>query len=130
MRAMSRRRTKPERLRTRRLVCLAVFLGASLVGANFARITAREHALAREIAGVQADIVLLELQNAALKLEVERRGTSDYVVQKARELGYVRPGEGLAAVKDSRRSTTTAPSVATRGELVARIARWIALFLY
>lgn len=125
---MSRKRTSARHGRTRRLVFLAVFVGASLVGANFARITAREHALGREMAGVQADIALLELQNAALRIEVERRKTNEYIVQKARELGYVRPGEGLAALRSAARSSET-PLAVTQPDLRARLERWLHLFL-
>ena len=111
----------------RRLLYLALFLLAVLVGSSFVRITLQDRALAREAAGVWAEIALLEVQQAAQRAEVALRQTDAYVEQKARELGYVKPGEGLAAVRDAPRASPNAG--ATQTTTSTRFQRWLALFL-
>ncbi len=122
---MSRRRTRRRSVRTRRLLFLALFVGAALVGANFVRVIAQEQALARERVAVLGDIAMLEVQNTVLGQEIERRKTPGYIEQKARELGYVRPGEGLATL----RGPIPAPSrSASQASADSRLARWLRFF--
>ncbi len=125
---MSRRRTRARRLPTRRLLYLALFLLAALVGWSFLRVTLQENALARETARVRADIALLQAQQAGLRAEVLGRETDAYVEQKARELGYVKPGEGLASLRDA--TPARQPRAATPPNAPSRIERWLALFFH
>lgn len=85
---------------------------------------ARGGALAREEAAVRAEIAYLELRRAALEAEVALRYTDAYIERKARELGYVRPGEGLATLRERPRAAGFGGS----DEVSSRIARWIAVF--
>lgn len=124
---MSRRRTRRASV-PRRLLHLALFLLAVLVGSSFVRITLQDHALAREAAGVRAEIAIFEVQQAALRAEVALRQTDGYVEQKARELGYVKPGEGLAAVRDAPRASPNAGKTPTTTS--TRFQRWLALFFH
>lgn len=86
--------------------------------------TARGVGLAREAAMVQAEIAYLELRRAALEAEVALRQTDAYIERKARELGYVRPGEGLAALRERPQRASVAPEA----EVSSRVAAWIRLF--
>ncbi len=120
---MSRRRSRRERFRTRRVLFAAVFLGAALVGYTFVRITIQDHAIAREIAATRAEIAALGLQQGSLRAQIGLRQTDEYLEQKARELGYVRPGEGLVTTG----SPASAPQSA-REPGSTRLGRWLALF--
>lgn len=107
---------------------LAVALFAALVGSAFARITTQESALAREAAIARAEIVALEVKKAALEIEIGVRKSDAFIEEQARVLGYVRPGEGLAAVKVEPMSKSGAPSRMSDADLTARIARWFFFF--
>lgn len=125
---MSRRRTRARRLPTRRLVYLAIFLLAALVGSSFVRVTLQDNALARETASVRAEIAVLEAQQAGLRALLAMHRTEAYVEQQARELGYVKPGEGLASMRDANPAQPTR-SVATQ-RAASRIERWLSLFFH
>ncbi|HYY55293.1 MAG TPA: septum formation initiator family protein [Candidatus Dormibacteraeota bacterium] len=128
---MSRRRTRSRKLPTRRLVYLAVLIGAALVGSAFVRVTLQDNALAREALAVRGQIAMLEAQQSYLQAQVATRETPEYIRQKAREFGYVQQGEGLASVRDG----AVVPSGRTTGSdgnasVLARVQRWIALFFH
>ena len=125
---MSRSRTRRRRFPARRLVYLALFILAALVGSSFVRVTLQDNALGREAAGVRGEIAVLELQQAGLKAEVAIRASDAYVEQKARDLGYVKPGEGLASVRDANPATDA--RAVTTASLSSRIERWLALFFH
>ena len=128
---MSRRRTRPQRLPTRRLVFLAALIGAALVGSAFVRVTLQDNALAREAVGVQGQIAMLEAQQAVLNAQIATQQTPAYIEQKAREHGYVKPGEGLASVRDAapqQTRTTAAPDA--KETVIERLQRWLALFFH
>lgn len=126
VRATSRRRTRRERSRTRRALFLALFVGATLIGYTFVRITVQDHAIVREAAAARAEIGLLELQQAALRAQIGVRQSDEYVEQKARELGYVRPGEGLVTVGQPPAAASVGDKAQTTPK--SRFARWLALF--
>ena len=74
---------------------------------------------------------MLEAQQAVLNAQIATQQTPAYIEQKAREHGYVKPGEGLASVRDAapqQTRTTAAPDV--RESLFERMQRWIALFFH
>ncbi len=125
---MSRRRTRARRLPTRRLVYLALFLLAALVGSSFVRVTLLDKALALESAGVRAELAGLEAQRTVLETQVAVHASDAFVQQKARELGYVKPGEGLASVRDAPAVRET--RVATSTNAPSRLERWLALFFH
>ncbi len=88
--------------------------------------TLQDGALARETAAVRAEIALLEARQAGLKAEIAVHETDAYVEQKARELGYVKPGEGLASVRDA--TATRMNRAAASPSAPSRLERWLALF--
>lgn len=72
------------------------------------------------------EIAELARLNQEKRREVERRQTEDYVVETARDYGYVRPGEGLIAVEGG--DPLQGVFVDVEGLDVGRIGRWIAVF--
>lgn len=124
---MSAKRTRRKARATRRLLYVAILASVVLVGANFVRVTAQARSLDREVAGIGAEIAVLAVQQAALREQLAVRQTDAYVEQKAHELGYVRPGEGLASLRD--RSSTPSSSASASG-LDTRLDRWLALFFH
>lgn len=111
----------------RRLVSLALFCGAALVGSNFVRITLQDDQLARELSAVRAEIAMLEAERATWQAQIALRQTEAYIEEKARELGYVRRGEALVVVNDA--TPSSRPTTAPRDDSIgARLARWYALF--
>lgn len=72
------------------------------------------------------EIAELERLNREKRREVERRQTEDYVVETARDYGYVRPGEGLIAVEGG--APLQGGFVDVEGFDAGRIGRWIAVF--
>ncbi len=97
------------------LVCTAAFSG----------VTAQENALARSIDVLQQQIADEQARNARLQASAAEKLTPEYVTEKAKQLGFVRPGEGLIAVE---RDRATSGSSRDAGGQPSRLAKWIALF--
>lgn len=72
------------------------------------------------------EIAELERLNEEKRREVERRNTEDYVVETARDYGYVRPGEGLIAVEGG--EPRQGAFVDVPSATLDRVGRWIAVF--
>ena len=103
-----------------------VVLGAGLVlSGAFVGVAVQQTAVAREARAAQQQIDAETARNAELKGEIAQRKTDTYVVDKARDLGYVRPGESLIAVQGAPSASSVGAVVSSTGD---RIARWIALF--
>lgn len=118
------------RRRSRRLlrpfVAAAVLLGGLVLASAFAGVTIQENALAREIRALNAQIALEQGKQASLEQSAAEKKTTDYVIDKAKSLGFVWPWEALIAVQrdaDARAQTTTV------SERAPRIMRWISLFI-
>lgn len=96
-----------------------------LLAAAFVAVAVQGNAVAREAASLRAEIAALQLTQAALESTAAQRATDDYVVDRARDLGYVRPGEALIAVqRDAARAAVRSSDEGVPG----RFARWFALF--
>jgi cell division protein FtsB len=133
MRAMPRRRV-PVRSRLRRpllryarpALSLAVLVAGLLLSAAFVGVAVQQTAVAREARAAQQQIDAEMARRGELQGEIAQRKTDTYVVDKARDLGFVRPGESLIAVERAPDAERSAGVTATStGE---RLARWIALF--
>ncbi len=96
-----------------------------LLSVAFVGIAVQRNAVSREVAALSAQIAQEQVRHAALEAAVAEKGTEAYVADKARELGFVRPGEGLIALQGAQRAGGPA---ATTDERPGRLARWIALF--
>ncbi|OLC56805.1 MAG: hypothetical protein AUH85_05180 [Chloroflexi bacterium 13_1_40CM_4_68_4] len=108
-----------------------MLIGAALVGSAFVRVTLQDNALAREAVGVHGQIAMLEAQQAVLNAQIATQQTPAYIEQRARDYGYVKPGEGLASVRDgSPQQTRTSSAPDAKETILERVQRWIALFFH
>lgn len=108
----------------RQTVAVAVLGACLLVAAAFVGVAVQGNAVARDASSVQAEIAALESELARKQAQIAERQTGQYLIDKARELGFVKPGEALVAVqRDGARAVEDA--VAARP---GRLAKWWGLF--
>jgi len=93
---------------------------------SFASVTIRENALARNIDGLKSDIGAEQARNTQLQASAAEKQSSDYIVEKAKALGWVWPWEALIAVQRDSSGRTNATS---QTERPSRVTRWITLFV-
>lgn len=130
MRVMSRRASRNAPLASlrrfvRQAVAAAVLGGFLLVAAAFVALAVQGNAVAREASATQQEIARLELEIAAKRAQVAARQSDQYIVDRAVDLGFVRPGEALVAVQ--REGKQASESVVAAGP--SRIAKWLAVFI-
>lgn len=126
MRRMPRRRARSRLARYGRPLASVALLAAGLVFSGaFVGLAIKQNAVQQDVRVTQQEIAQEQARKAQLEAEVAARQTDAYVIDKARELGYVRPGEGLIAVE---RGPDGAPVVRVNASDGGRLARWIALF--
>ena len=132
MAAMPRRtkrsKAKGARAATRAMarptIAMGLLLAGLLLATAFVAIAAQRNAMARETAGLQADIVAQQAQRARLEAALAEKASDSYVVDKARDYGYVKPGEALIGVKQEPKAVTpVTPAIAP-----SRAQLWFALF--
>ncbi|HUG55448.1 MAG TPA: septum formation initiator family protein, partial [Candidatus Limnocylindrales bacterium] len=114
------------RLRLRGLVSAALLVAGLLLAAAFVGVSAQWNAIARERDALQADIVAAQHRQAQLEAELAAKSTDEYVIDRARDYGWVRPGEALVAVQQNEQAAEQTVAAADAGG--ARLARWIAFF--
>lgn len=119
----SRRRSRLTRL-GRPLVSLGVLAAGLVLSGAFVGIAVQQGAVDREAREAQEQIRTEQAKHAELLAEIAQRQTDAYVVDKARDLGYVRPGEGLIAVE---RGPSGLPVVRLNPSDGGRLARWLAV---
>lgn len=123
-RTHTRSRRRPRSLRP---VVAAGVLGLGLVcAAAFTGVTAQEHALARSMSSLQGDIAAEQARHAQLQASAAEKLTAEYVSEKAKQLGFVKPGEALIAVERDAKSSDAARDVSGQP---SRIAKWVVLFV-
>ena len=105
------------------LAMVLLFAGLMLASA-FVAIEIQRNALERDAAAYRADLGAAAAYNQQLSADVATKQTNDYVVNKARDYGYVLPGETLIGVQ---RDVTPAAVIAN-GPSVSRAQKWLALF--
>jgi cell division protein FtsB len=126
MRRMSRRRGRSVFTGSLRpLVSMGVLAAGLVLSGAFVGIAIRQNAVVEEGRTARQQIDTETARNAQLQAEVAQRKTDAYVIDKARELGYVRPGEGLIAVE---RGPAGEPVVRIDRDDGGRLGRWLALF--
>jgi cell division protein FtsB len=107
-------------------VAVSLALTGLVLAAAFVGLTVQGNALAREIAGYRSDIVTEQAQHDGLAAQIANQKTADYVQEKARDYGYIRPNESLISVqRDGQASDALARTV---NEGPSRIARWFSYF--
>ena len=120
-------RRRPKRRRFGRIaVAVSLALAGLVLAAAFVGLTAQGNAIAREIAGYHSDITAEQAQHAALAAKIEQQKTADYVLQKARDFGYIGPNETLISVQRDGQASNASVRVASDGR--SRLARWFAFF--
>ncbi|HET8567570.1 MAG TPA: hypothetical protein VFM93_01115 [Candidatus Limnocylindria bacterium] len=108
----------------RQILALMVLAGSLLLAAAFVGVTAPSNALAREKDALTAEIARLDADLAAKQAQLAQKQTDAYVIGKARDQGYVRPGEALVTVQG-----VDAKRPAAGGEQgPGRLAKWWAVF--
>ncbi len=127
VRARGRHRSASRPSRAARPAAAAgVLLGGLLLSSAFAGVTIQENALGRTIDQRNAEINAEQAKNTQLQASAAEKQSTDYIVEKAKQLGWVWPWEALIAVQ--RNADANAKS-ATKTERPSSIARWIALFI-
>lgn len=100
-------------------------LGLVLASA-FAGVTIQENALARTIADLDRQIAAEQARGAALQASAAEKRSRDYVIEKAKQLGWVWPWEALIAVQ---RDADARAQQTPQGERPSRVSRWVSLFI-
>ena len=130
MRTMRRHRAhRPQPSDARRwrsVVAVALCLSGLVLAAAFVGITVQANALAREITALHSDITAAQTQGDALRQVISNQHTNDYVVQKARDYGFIGANESLYAVQ--RNESARGDSLANVKAGPSRWERWIAFF--
>jgi len=107
-------------------LAVALLIAGLLLAVAFVAIAAQRNALARDAAALQAQIVAEEARHAQLESAVKDMATDGYVEQKAREFGYIRPGEAIIGVQRE----GPAPVLLRAAQAgPTRLEMWVALFL-
>src|SRR3989442_14756848 len=111
---------------TRPLVAAGVFAVGLALSWSFATVTIQENALARQIETRTAEIAAEQARKSQLEASLAEKKGTDYVIEKAKQLGWVWPWEALIAVQ---RDTSARNQTTPQGERPSRVMRWIALFI-
>lgn len=109
----------------RPLLSLGILTAGLLLAGAFVGIAVQGSAVEREKDGALREIARLQQERAEREAEVARRQTEAYVVDRAQEYGYVRPGEGIIGVE---RDPNAAPVPSLPSVDMDRLARWLAVF--
>lgn len=110
----------------RPLLSLGLLTAGLILSGAFVGIAVQGSVVDRSRDSLIEEIAKLERLNEEKRREVERRKTEDYVVETARDYGYVRPGEGLIAVEGG--EPRQGAFVDVKAFDADRIGRWIAVF--
>ena len=105
-------------------LAMLLLVAGLLLASAFVAIEIQRNALGRQAAALQSDILADTARNAQLGADVAGKKTDDYVMNKARDYGYVLPGEALIGVQ--REATTPVAVASAPGP--SRVQKWIALF--
>ena len=103
-----------------------MLVGGLVLASAFATVTIQENALARTINDLNAQIGYEQAYRAQLQASAAEKKTSDYVIEKAKNLGWVWPWEALIAVQ---RDANAREQATAQSQRPSRITRWITLFV-
>lgn len=110
----------------RGLAAAAVLVVGIGLAFAFAGITVQENALAHDINALNAQITAEQAKNRQLQADAALKRTPDYIVDKAKDYGFVWPWETLIAVQRDAEAHANDVPVDRRP---VRVLRWVALFL-
>jgi cell division protein FtsB len=105
------------------LAMVLLFAGLILASA-FVAIEVQRNALARDAAAYGAELAAAASYNKQLTADVAAKKADDYVVNKARDYGYVLPGEAIIGVQHE----VTPAAVIANAPSASRAQKWLALF--
>jgi len=105
-------------------LAMLLLIAGLLLASAFVAIEIQRNGLARQAADLQRDIAAQQATYAQLSADVAAKKTDDYVVNKARDYGYVLPGEALIGVEPQ----PAAPVAVVSVPAPSRMQKWIALF--
>ena len=105
-------------------IAMGLLVAGLLLATAFVAIAVQRNAMARETAALQADIIAQQGRRARLEAELAEKSGDSYIVDKARDYGYVRPGEALIGVKQEPKAVAIVTPVAPP----SRAEQWFALF--
>ncbi len=106
------------------MAAIGLLLAGSLLASAFVAIETQRNGLARDESALQSQIAASSAQLARSQAGIAEKQTDAYVTDKAREYGYVKPGEALIGVQRDPAPATVAASV----DQPTRMQRWLALF--
>ncbi len=105
-------------------IAMVLLFAGLLLASAFVAIEIQRNALARDAATYRAQLASAAAYNQQLTADVAAKQTNDYVVNKARDYGYVLPGETLIGVQHE---VTPAAAIANAPS-ASRVQKWVALF--
>jgi cell division protein FtsB len=105
-------------------LAMLLLIAGLLLASAFVAIEIQRNALARQSSALLSDIAAAEATRTQLSADVTAKRTDDYVMNKARDYGYVLPGEALIGVQQDAAMPVAAVSV----QGPSRVQKWIALF--
>ena len=105
-------------------LAMLLLIAGLLLASAFVAIEIQRNALAHQAAIYRADIAAAEATHTQLSNDVATKKTDDYVTNKARDLGYVLPGEALIGVQQE----AGTPAVVATASAPSRVQKWFALF--
>ena len=103
-----------------------MLLAGLVLASAFVTVTIQENALARTIRDLNTQIAAEQARSTQLQASAAEKKTPDYIVEKAKQLGWVWPWEALIAVQ---RDADARAQATPQSERPSRISRWIALFV-
>jgi cell division protein FtsB len=95
-----------------------------MLASAFVAIEAQRNALARDAAALQLQIQAGSAGLARQQAEIAEKQTDAYVMDRARDYGYVKPGEALIGVQRDPLAAVAAPPASGP----SRMQKWLALF--
>lgn len=110
----------------RPLLSLGLLAAGLVLSGAFVGIAIQGSEVDQQKRSILTEIAELERENEEKRLEIQRRQSEDYVIETARDYGYVRPGEGLIAVEGHEPRSATV--VDLPGVSFARVMRWWSVF--
>ena len=105
-------------------LAMLVLIAGLLLASAFVAIEIQRNALGRQADAYRAEIAAAERTHSQLAADVAGKRTDDYVINKARDYGYVLPGEALIGVQQD--PVTTAAVVPAA--VPSHVQKWVALF--
>ncbi len=109
----------------RPILSIGVLAAGLVLSGAFVGIAEQQNAMDRQARVARQQIQAELARRAELQAGIDQRMTDAYLVDKARDLGYVRPGEGLIVVE---RGPSGLPTVRVNASDGGRFARWWAVF--